>query len=138
MQQQIDFIIFAVSNSLIIFFCILIFRYNGRKTIFINLNKKQLIWLCIIETVLFTVMYFNYEFYKSPDVAESFAWHYSLIYARGVLPLVVFIGMNNPVIMCLVVGLIIDYVILLICTKIAESRYPNQINRQSDAGLNRP
>lgn len=83
--------------------------------------------LCTIEVVLFVAMYISYEVHKSPQIADSFGWHYLLRYARGVLPLVglsslgsVFSGFREPVFSCLGMALLVDYVVLLICTLIAD------------------
>ena len=128
MQQQIDLIIFIISHSVLIYWCVLTFRHKGGKTLSLGLSKKQLIALFAIEVGLFIVMFLNYEMHKSPDVADSFAWHYSLVYARGVLPIAglssaddrIF-NFKDPVFACLLSGLIVDYIILLLCTKISDA-----------------
>lgn len=129
MQKEIDFLVFIISNLVIFFWCMLVFKNKRQKYLFLNLNKVQFIILFIIEVVLFYIMYFNFETHKSVDVSDSFAWHYSIIYARGILPLVVlsnisdnFFAVKDPIILCLVFGLIMDYFILFVCSKFADVR----------------
>lgn len=126
MQQQLDLLLFFFSYTLLIYWCVLVFKYKGEKTLLLRLSKKQVIALVIAEVILFIGMYLNYKTHKSVDIADSFAWHYSIVYARGVLPLIGLASLDDnifdykdPVLSCLVVGLIVDYIILLICTKIA-------------------
>ncbi len=126
MQQSIDLFIFLFSNGVLIIWCVLVFKYKGINTLLLKLSKNQIIALVSIEVTLFIAMYVNYETYKSLDLADSFAWHYLIIYARGVLPIVglasindkVF-GFKDPLLSCLIVGLTVDYIVLLICSKIA-------------------
>lgn len=72
-------------------------------------------------------MYFNFESHKSSNIADSFAWHYSIIYARGVLPIIGLSSINDsifnfadPILLCLISCLIMDYIILLIITQISK------------------
>jgi hypothetical protein len=80
----------------------------------------------MIEILLFIVMYVNYETHKSADVANSFGWHNSIVYARGVLPVIGLMSINDkifsikdPIFICLFSAIIVDYVVLFICTTIA-------------------
>lgn len=126
MQQQLDLLLFIVSHAVLIYWCVLVFKYKGEKTLLLKLSKKQAIALVLIEVALFVGMYLNYETHKSVVVADSFAWHYSIVYARGVLPIAGLSSINDkifdvkdPVFICLGVGLVVDYLILLICSQIA-------------------
>jgi hypothetical protein len=108
MQQQFDFLLLLLSN-----------------TLFLGLNKKQLVTFIILEIILFAGMYLNYEFHKSVDVADSFAWHNSIVYARGILPITglasindKLFNFNDPILSCLIAGLIVDYFVLLLCSKV--------------------
>jgi hypothetical protein len=127
MEQQIDLAIFLLSNTIFIFYFILLFRHNSNKTLFLNLSRKKLITLTSIEIILFIGMYFNYQLHKSPEIADSFSWHYSIIYARGVLPLAGLMSINDrifnfrdPVFSCLLAGLLVDYLLLFLGTRIAD------------------
>jgi hypothetical protein len=126
MQQQFDLLLFLISNAVFVYWCVLAFSHKGEKTLLLSLSKRQAVILVVVEVVLFIGMYLNYETHKSVDVADSFAWHYSIIYARGVLPIAGLASINDkifdfkdPVFSCLAVGLIVDYLILLLCSKIA-------------------
>lgn len=126
MQQQFDLLLLLLSNAVLVYWCVLVFKHKGEKTLFLRLSKKQVINLVIVEVILFLGMYLNYETHKSVDVADSFAWHYSIVYARGVLPIAELASINDrifnfkdPVFSCLAVGLTVDYLILLLCSKIA-------------------
>lgn len=126
MQQQFDLLLFLISNAILVYWCVLTIRYKGEKTLLLRLSKRHVIVLVIIEIILFFGMYLNYQIHKSTDIADSFAWHYSIIYARGVLPLAGLTYINDrifsfkdPIFICLLVCLIIDYLVLLLCSKIA-------------------
>ena len=124
---MIELLIFIISHAILILWIVFVFKHKGSKTLFIRLTTKQIIWLVSIEVVLFLIMYLNYEMTKSIDVADDFAWHYSITYARGVLPLAGLASLSDkiftvkdPVFSCLVVGLIMDYIILFLFTKLAD------------------
>jgi hypothetical protein len=124
---MIELLIFIISHAILISWIVFVFKHQGTKTLFIRLTTKQIIWLVGIEVILFLIMYLNYEMTKSADVADDFAWHYSITYARGVLPLAGLASLNDkiftikdPVFSCLVVGLIMDYIILFLFTKLAD------------------
>lgn len=127
MQQQIDLFLFLVSNTILVYWCVLVFRNQSKKTLGLRLTGKQLITLVIIEVVLFASMYINYEVNKSPEIADGFAWHNHIIYARGVLPLAGLTSINDkvfsykdPVFSTLPTALVVDYILLWICSKIAD------------------
>lgn len=126
MQQQIDLFLFLASNAVLIYWCVLVFRNHGNKTLGLRLTGKQIITLGVLEVVLFTAMYINYEVNKSPEIADSFAWHNQFIYARGVFPLITLEAINDkifsfkdPVFATLPTALVVDYILLWICSMIA-------------------
>lgn len=128
MQKQFDLFLFLFSNAVLIYWCILVFKHKREKSFLLRLNKKQVIVFIIIEVFLFVMMYLNYKIYKITNIADGFAWHYSIIYARGVLPMIALASINDrvfnftdPIFSCLGIGLIVDYFILLSCSKIADA-----------------
>lgn len=127
MQQQFDLLLFLASNGILIYWCVLVFRNHGKKTLGLRLTGKQINILVVLEVVLFAAMYINYEVNKSPEIADSFAWHNVIIYARGVLPLAALAAINdkvftfkNPVFSTLPIALIVDYILLWLCSRIAD------------------
>jgi hypothetical protein len=128
MQQVLELTLFVLSNVLLLVFIMLIFsnpetiRYFG-----LRLTRKQIIIFITLEVLLFVIMFINYEAIKSPDIADSFAWHYSIIYARGILPIISFSYINDkiftfkdPIFICLVSGLIIDFIVFWLLSRIAD------------------
>ena len=127
MQQQVDFLLFLLSYGVLIYWGVLVFKYKGNNTtLLLRLSGKQIVGLLIAELILFVAMYSNYSFNQSPEIADSFAWHYSIVYARGVMPLAglaaindkVF-GLKDPVLVCLITALVVDYIFLLLLSRIA-------------------
>jgi hypothetical protein len=128
MQQVIDLVVFLISNILLIVWCVFVFRNKTERTLALRLSKKQFLTLIIIEVILFLIMYANYNAHANSDVADSFSWHYSIMYARGVLPLAGLVSLNDkifglkdPVFLTLLMCLIVDYFVLFCFTKIADA-----------------
>ncbi|HEY0261770.1 MAG TPA: hypothetical protein VGB95_02005 [Chitinophagales bacterium] len=133
MQHQIDLFLFFAINITLICWCVLVFQYKGEKTFGLRLSKKQILWLFVIELFGFVIMYVSFEVHKSPDVADGFAWHYSIIYARGVMILLLFTSINDkifsakdPVFTCFISALIFDYFLLLLCSTIMSFIKPKE------------
>lgn len=126
-QVNIDLIIFFISHLILLIWCVLVLKNKTKKTLFLNLSSTQIFTLLIMEIILFLLMYFNFESHKSSYIADSFAWHYSLVYARGVLPIIGLSSINdslfnfdNPILLCLISCLTMDYIILFIFTQISK------------------
>ncbi len=135
MKQQIDMLLFVVSHAILIYWCVLVFRNPGRKTLGIGLTGRQIGTLLVLEVFLFVAMYISYEANRSPETADSFAWHNLIIYARGVLPLAGLAALNDkvfslrdPVFATLPTALVVDYMLLWMCSQVADRMLPRKAN----------
>lgn len=130
MQQQIDLILMLTSNCLFVHWMYL--AYNNRDKSFgeVNLTKWQVLYVILAEILIFSAMYWNYICHQSPDIADSFSWHYYIAYFRGLGPFVVLAMINDklftikdPVFEAFFMALFVDYIVLLFVSKVSNIKH---------------
>jgi len=80
-------IYFIISNLIILIPIIYLFRYKGDKFLGINLSKKWVIGLFIVEFIWIIFCWSNYILNSGASIANDFLWHNQFNYYRGVIPM---------------------------------------------------
>lgn len=110
---------------LLVYWILQSLKHRGGLNFGIALSNKQIVFLILSEILLFSILFLLYYLNQDPDTANSFAWQNVFFYFRGTLPVMAlnslddrtFRFLSNPTWECLIVGLIIDYIALLITTR---------------------
>ncbi len=111
-------IYFIISNLIILIPIIYLFKYKGDKFLGINLSRKWVIGLFIVEFFWLIFCWNNYTSMISNSIANDFLWHNQFNYYRGVIPVLLMniqVSANNIwlVLICSFIGaILLDFIIL--------------------------
>jgi len=125
-----------MSTLLLIPWIIYGFRHPSFRFLGLTQSKKSIVWLLIIEIILWTVLFFLLD-KPDPNIAGqgSFAWMYAFIYEKGIFPTwLIAENLNSSLgdsidrnfqLVYFIVALIMDYLILfLISPRLAQTFKP--------------
>lgn len=92
-------IYFLIANLIVIIPIIYLFKYNGQRFMGINLSKKWVFGLMIIELIWLVFCWLSYEFKIDNSIANDFLWHNQFTYYRGVIPISLLPHINNKIVL---------------------------------------